>query len=36
MLTKIKEFDITQVDVADRTYKRQNVPIIMLFNKKIR
>ena len=34
MLTKITEFDITQVDVADRTYKRQNVPIIMLFNKK--
>ena len=30
MLTKITDFDITQVDVAHR----QNAPIIMLFNKK--
>ena len=34
MLTKITDFDITQVDVAHRTSKRQNAPIIMLFNKK--
>ena len=34
MLTKITDSDITQVDLAHRTYKRQNVPIIMLFNKK--
>ena len=34
MLTKITDSDITQVDLAHRTYKRQNVPIIMLLNKK--
>ena len=30
MLTKITDFDITQVDVAHRTSKRKNAPIIML------
>ena len=34
MLTKITGFDITQVDVAHRTSKRENALIIMLFNKK--
>ena len=34
MLTKITGFDITQVVVAHRTSKRENGPIIMLFNKK--
>ena len=34
MLTKITGFDITQVDVAHRTSKRENAPIIILFNKK--
>ena len=34
MLTKIADIDITQVDVAHRTPKRQIAPIIMLFNKK--
>ena len=34
MLTKIKDFDIIQFDIAHRTSKRQNAPIIMLFNKK--
>ena len=33
MLTKITGFDITQVDVAHRTSKRENA-LIMLFNKK--
>ena len=33
LLTKITDFDITQVDVAHRTSKRQNA-LIMLFNKK--
>ena len=35
MVTEILDFDNTQVDVAHRTSKRQNVPIIMLFNKKL-
>ena len=34
ILTQITDFDITQVDIAHRTSKRQNAPIIMLFNKK--
>ena len=34
MLTKITDFDITQVDLVHRRSKRQNSPIIMLFNKK--
>ena len=34
ILTIIADFDITQVDVAHITPKRQNAPIIMLFNKK--
>ena len=34
MLTKITGFETTQVDVAHRTFKRENIPIIMLFNKK--
>ena len=34
MLTKITDLSIAQVDVAYRTSKRQNSPIIMLFNKK--
>ena len=34
MLTKITDFEITQADVAHRTSERQNVSIIMLFNKK--
>ena len=33
MLTKITDFDITQVDVAHRTYKRRNLQV-MLFDKK--
>ena len=33
LLTKITDFDITQVDAAHRTSKRQNA-LIMLFNKK--
>ena len=34
MLTKVTDLDITQVDAAHKTSKRQNAPIIMLFNKK--
>ena len=34
MLTKIMGFDIIQVDVAHRTSKRENAPIMRLFNKK--
>ena len=33
MLTKITDFDITQVDVPYRTPKRKNAPIIMLSHK---
>ena len=33
MLPKITDFDITQVDIVHKTSKRQNAPIIMLFNK---
>ena len=33
MLTKITGFDITQVDVAQRTSKKENASIIMLLNK---
>ena len=33
MLTKITDFDITQVDVLYRTPKRKNAPIIMLSHK---
>ena len=34
MLTKITHFDITQIDVGHRTTKRENAPIIILFNKR--
>ena len=34
MLTKITGFDSNQIDVAHRTSKIENAPIIMLRNKK--
>ena len=34
MPTRIVRFDITQVDIAQITSKREDAPIIILFNKK--
>ena len=34
MPTRIVRFDITQVDIAQITSKREDVPIVILFNKK--